>query len=847
METRQLSLFDNDSEYFEFQDDQTSDHTVFRVHASLIYKLGESLIADEVTALSELIKNCYDADASICQLIIDSKYKETINGKTCIGKIEIIDNGCGMNKSTIINGWLTLSNSPKKKMKKDNKTTDKYKRYPLGDKGLGRLSVQKLGRHMQLITKTKESQQEYIVTIPWGDFLKNTTIDRIPINILHNEINNTSSYTRIIIKDLVDSSLWESKEQVDVLSNSISKIISPFRSRQNTFRVIAQVNGSEISTDTKVFEALLGAARAKYTITYRKGVATITSLYKASFFYSRESMDHVLKQRITFTETLLDDFLCSFKTDLSNIVRTNESGFVYKQQEDMLFPSIYTKISGELSTEKTEVINDDPGDFECEIYEYSLDNKYLEIVYQNLEFTNLIDRDAYKELVDRYQGIKVVRDGFLIQGFGEGPGGDWLGLSNTSKTKGKFFDLRNASVIGCVYLTGINNSCLKETTNREGFVADGYYKHFKQILENSINRINRNRYKLYSNMSKYIRAALSNSSVSITEERGFATSIETIQAKIQTATEQITKNSTKISDAKKKLNVAKGLIEESPFVSEESLQSLTDLSGDLQDIENEYESLVRERETIVNEINAIQMDFSRLNGRMQDLFELAGLGISVETFTHEFDASIRNIKEMNQQIVKSTSKTINDLVQHINFITYNLDALRKQMSYFNPGLKYVRAEKQTFDISKFLTEHKSYYEERCKRKKIQFKLNIQTTFAVTTNRGMLNQVFDNLFNNSEYWLDFSFHLGCIHEKVYNIEVKERGYILIWDNGIGISKDMENRLFEPFETKKENGRGLGLYIATSNLNYNSSSIRLLQERNKMGNLYKFEINLLEVTI
>ena len=92
-----------------------------------------------------------------------------------------------------------------------------------------------------------------------------------------------------------------------------------------------------------------------------------------------------------------------------------------------------------------------------------------------LEFTSIIDREEYNDFVNRYHGIKVVRDGFLVQGFGEGDGGDWLGLSSSSKTTGKYFDLRNASVIGCVYLTGINNAVLKETTNREGFVADNYY------------------------------------------------------------------------------------------------------------------------------------------------------------------------------------------------------------------------------------------------------------------------------------------------------------------------------------------------------------------------------------
>lgn len=67
----QLTLFDRDSDYLESSvKDFDSKTASFRVHASLIYKLGESLIADEITALSELIKNAYDADATVCALSI---------------------------------------------------------------------------------------------------------------------------------------------------------------------------------------------------------------------------------------------------------------------------------------------------------------------------------------------------------------------------------------------------------------------------------------------------------------------------------------------------------------------------------------------------------------------------------------------------------------------------------------------------------------------------------------------------------------------------------------------------------------------------------------------------------
>lgn len=68
----QIALFDGEADYFEQRDLKDKDEAVFRVHASLIYKLGESLIGDEITALSELIKNSYDADAGICVVNIDS-------------------------------------------------------------------------------------------------------------------------------------------------------------------------------------------------------------------------------------------------------------------------------------------------------------------------------------------------------------------------------------------------------------------------------------------------------------------------------------------------------------------------------------------------------------------------------------------------------------------------------------------------------------------------------------------------------------------------------------------------------------------------------------------------------
>lgn len=844
----QPTLFDRNSDYLESTvNDFDSRNASFRVHASLIYKLGESLIADEVTALSELIKNAYDADATICTLSINSDYIEVIDGKECRGCIELADNGCGMELTTIVNGWLTLSNSPKKKMKKENKTTPKYHRYPLGDKGLGRLSVQKLGRYMQMTTKAADSNIAYCVIIPWGDFLKNTTIDQIPVTIEKREVFTRDSYTKITIKDLVAPEMWGQTGQINLLTNSINKIVSPFRSKKSSFRVVAQINGQPIDTENKVFEELLSSARAKHTIKYATGKASIISEYKNSFFYNREVLSRVMSGEFTLSETAIKDFLNTYQGELPTVKECFRAGISLISEDTCDFPHILAPISTSASDsgETRNVI--DPGVFECEIFEYSLDQKLLDYLYDNISYQSLIERDEYREFVSRYHGIKVVRDGFIIQGFGDGDGGDWLGLSSSSKTTGYFFDLRNDSVIGCVYLTGIENAVLKETTNREGFVEDEYFLAFKSVLEGSIKRINRNRKKLNDSMKQYVIKSLAVSANPSSDVLNYKPTIEQIREELRSVDTSVNKTSAHFDIAIEKCKSAKDLIVNAPFIPAETINKMDEIFRHIQAASDDYQLLLGERDAISKKLDAINLDFEKMSERIQDLFELAGLGLSVEMFTHEFDSSISNVRQKNQQIVENkTSQTVESLVRHINYVTYSLDALRKQMSYFNPGLKFVRADKQAFSFSEFIDAHRSFYAERCYNKKIEFCVNATVDFRLRMNRGMLNQVFDNLFSNAEYWLDYSVQKGLIESKQYNIFVPERGIIVVWDNGVGISPDLETRLFDPFETKKLKGRGLGLYIAAGNLKYNSSRIRLLNERNRFGNLFKFEIDVSQMT-
>ena len=128
------------------------------IAARLIYHLGEQLISDELVALLELIKNSYDADATRCVVKIDS-VAETPYGP---GVITIQDNGNGMLPYTVENDFLRLATD----YKKVNKVSPFYKRRTLGEKGLGRLSYQRLGRFVQVrtiprIDRLKENMSTY--------------------------------------------------------------------------------------------------------------------------------------------------------------------------------------------------------------------------------------------------------------------------------------------------------------------------------------------------------------------------------------------------------------------------------------------------------------------------------------------------------------------------------------------------------------------------------------------------------------------------------------------------------------------------------------------------------------
>ena len=216
----------------------------FKISARLMTHLGEALISDELVALMELVKNSYDADANFSKVSVDSKFNDNK------GLIVVEDDGNGMDYDVIVNSFLVLATDFKIKYQKKSK---KYNRLALGNKGIGRLSLQRLGDKCEVITKM-DGKNAYSFVINWNDYC-DAAKDIYDIEIEINEVPELNNFfkkghgTKITIEDIKNTSLWESKQTFSRFKSEILSIINPYSKEDEKFVISIEINGNKMLSD----------------------------------------------------------------------------------------------------------------------------------------------------------------------------------------------------------------------------------------------------------------------------------------------------------------------------------------------------------------------------------------------------------------------------------------------------------------------------------------------------------------------------------------------------------------------------------------------------------------------
>ena len=146
----------------------------FNVDAYTARLIGRENVSKLEGAVIELIKNTYDADASICILYYDDNSEV----------LYLADNGVGMTQDIIIKHWMTIGRSSKKQAYITNAG-----RIQTGAKGIGRFALDRIAEKCTMITGTKENNDKIIWSVDWSQFGGDLNITEVTADIENSSVS----------------------------------------------------------------------------------------------------------------------------------------------------------------------------------------------------------------------------------------------------------------------------------------------------------------------------------------------------------------------------------------------------------------------------------------------------------------------------------------------------------------------------------------------------------------------------------------------------------------------------------------------------------------------------------
>lgn len=158
-----------------------SEELRFTTDAGLIDRLGRELVGRQETALIELVKNAYDADARQVTVTLE------------VDALTIEDTGTGMTRDEIISGFLRLAST----LKVNEPRSRIYGRQRAGRKGIGRFATQRLGKTLRLWTWVNDYDSGIELTINWKDFESGRSLDEVPVYLATKPASKQGTIIRI--------------------------------------------------------------------------------------------------------------------------------------------------------------------------------------------------------------------------------------------------------------------------------------------------------------------------------------------------------------------------------------------------------------------------------------------------------------------------------------------------------------------------------------------------------------------------------------------------------------------------------------------------------------------------
>lgn len=764
----------------------------FKISAGMKDIIGKELITQPNTAIFELVKNSFDANANkvtiVFQNVRDSDKKNN-------SKILIIDDGDGMSFNDLDTKWLFAGYSDKKITNEEKAEKDfrdkiaNHQRVFAGAKGIGRFSADRLGSNFKLYTKEEKKNTIHCLEVDWKEFSNQlehftnktanySTTNKIPI--LHKDLDNFEKGTVLEIFPLEDE--WDRKK-IYKLRYFLQRLINPNQK--------VGVSNFKIFVDAEEFldEDKERKKDAKEISKTHSEKLLTNPKYKKRYNKIQQDFREIINgeiENIVFEKLQIKTTQINCKINEDKIITTiiDKGMFVFSVEEENTFK----KLAG----------------IEIQIYYLNPQAKAT--------FTKNMGLHPYQ-----YGSVFLYKNGFRIHPLGD-PTNDWLQLE-AKKGQGYGRNLSRREVIGRVEVNGPHLG-IREASSRDGGVISS--EEFNSLLE-IIQK------KVLRWLTRYVVEGIDwdkeTKKIKKTDEEIARDSIEII-----------TKLVGQVKDPQKNIKFNPDLLN---IFKHKEIENFSKLVKNIKELYSSVKSS-SDKKTIEEKLASMTKFTEKMSAGMKSyedelkykdeeiLFLKKSLAPDtqiIEDFYHHIGLSTGSIETDLKEIFKIISKKgkINEIVPFLDTISIENEKIKSLANLVSKAKFNLQKQTITKDVISFITQ---YIEEILShtRKRIRYRfINDHLSFKYTFRPLEITMIFDNFIHNSS-----KAEASLVKIK---FEIKNKSlYIYIGDNGSGIGKKIENRIFVRGVTTTK-GSGIGMHNIKTTLEKMGGTI------NFIGNNYE----------
>lgn len=213
--------------------------------------------------------------------------------------------------------------------------------------------------------------------------------------------------------------------------------------------------------------------------------------------------------------------------------------------------------------------------------------------------------------------------------------------------------------------------------------------------------------------------------------------------------------------------------------------------------------------------------------------KLSAMGELASGVAHEIRNPMNSIGMIAQRLNKEFSPTANqtEYSDITGLLRTEVNRINKIITQFLSYAKPIALIVTPINTKQYFEEIFHLFEDQAKQKGIKFVLQSNTSIMAKIDPDLLKQSLMNILQNAFDAVDKDGEVSLNYYSLKNNLVVE-----IKDNGMGISKEQQKKIFDLYFTTKKEGNGLGLSISQKIISQHNGSISVSSKVNS-GTTFK----------